>query len=543
MLCFSLAVRIFSLLTTTEGHTIYDGAYPLNPAAAAIAAHLEGGRLQVALDASSAALAVCADRERPMLLCMKSNTLVTLGKPLDALRAATEARELALPMNDARLIAETNLSLAFALQTLEEHGRAIDMAAECQSIAKAQLDHELLARAWRTLAISYSVLGRHQQAIDLLEQVIPLLEEHARSPERVFHARYSLIAARSRLATGRADVDELKQATYRTLLNDWREFAEDVASRELVRLHAMALGNAGIAARFAGDLETALDTLRRALALQETLGLRGHVAVTESHIGAALQALGRSQDAISAFGRAIDLQQDGNPRELASAWEELSQVYESIGDYRAALSALKQTRVFERKIRDDAAHVAAVKLEQRVEIARLADQWTRLASEDALTGMANRRAFDRRLASMLEGVTHGKAFALVMFDLDHFKLINDEHGHAIGDAVLKRFATILRRDRRGDDLAARVGGEEFALLLQVDNVAQARAVAERVRNDVKREPWGEIVPNLAVATSAGVAHSTEIPLPQCDAEHTVALADQRLYKAKNAGRDCIVSTD
>ncbi|HNY47799.1 MAG TPA: tetratricopeptide repeat protein, partial [Casimicrobium sp.] len=103
-----------------------------------------------------------------MLLCMKCNALVTLGKPLDALRAATQARELALPLNDSLLVAEANLSLAFALQTLEDHGRAIDIAAECQAIAKARFDHELLARAWRTLSISYSVLGRHQQAIDLL---------------------------------------------------------------------------------------------------------------------------------------------------------------------------------------------------------------------------------------------------------------------------------------------------------------------------------------------------------------------------------------
>ncbi len=528
---------------TFKGRIIYDVAYPLNPAAAAIAAQLEAGRLQEALDAARDALASCEATDRPLLLCMKCNALVTLGKPLDALRAATEARELALPMHDSQLVAETNLALAFALQTLEDHGRAIDMAAECQSIAKARLDHELLARAWRTLAISYSVLGRHQQAIDLLEQVIPLLAEHGRSPERVFHARYSLMAARSRFATGASGSHDENQDDYRVLLNDWLEFADDVASRDLVRLHAMALGNAGIAARYAGDLGVALDTLRRALAMQQNLGLRGHAAVTESHIGAALQALGRPHDAISAFGRAIALQEDGNPRELASAWEELSQVYESIGDHRAALSALKQTRVFERKIRDDAAHVAAVKLEQRVEIARLADQWTRLASEDALTGLANRRAFDRRLASMLDGATRGKAFALVMFDLDHFKLVNDQHGHAIGDAVLKRFAATLRRDRRSDDMAARVGGEEFALLLGIESAEQAHAVAERVRNDVKREAWGEIAPDLAVTTSAGVAHSDEVPEAERTAERVVALADQRLYKAKNAGRDRIVSTD
>ncbi len=522
---------------------IDDIAYPLNPTTALIAAHLEAGRLQVALDVSLDALAACSGAERPMLLCMKCNALVTLGKPLDALRAATEARELALPLHDSLLVAETNLSLAFALQTLEDHGRAIDITAECQSIAKTLLDHELLARAWRTLAISYSVLGRHQQAIDLLEQCIPLLEAHARSPERIFHARYSLIAAQSRLVSNTAGPGEQKQTTYRALLHDWLAFAQDVAARELVRLNAMALGNAGIAARYAGDLDVALATLRRALAIQEALGLRGHAAVTKSHIGAVLQALARPHEAISAFGRAIALLQEGNPRELASAWEELSQVYESIDDHRAALAALKQTRVIERKIRDDAAQIAAVKLEQRVEIARLADQWTRLASEDPLTGLANRRAFDRRLSVLLEGASNGRDFALVMFDLDHFKHVNDQYGHAIGDAVLKRFGDLLRRDRRAEDLAARVGGEEFALLLWVDDAAHADAVAEKIRIEVRREAWGDIAPGLEVTTSAGLAYSGLLAEGARTPAQIIGLADQRLYRAKHAGRDRVVSAD
>ncbi|HPV23910.1 MAG TPA: GGDEF domain-containing protein, partial [Casimicrobium sp.] len=263
----------------------------------------------------------------------------------------------------------------------------------------------------------------------------------------------------------------------------------------------------------------------------------------KSHIGAVLQALGRPHEAISVFEGAIALLKGGNPRELASTWEELSQVYESIDDSRAALAALKQTRLLERKIRDDAAHIAAVKLEQRVEIARLADQWTRLASEDALTGLANRRAFDRRLGSLLEGVEASRGFALVMFDLDHFKLVNDQYGHAIGDAVLKRFAILLRRDRRSEDMAARLGGEEFALLLSVENEQQAHAVAERIRAEVEREIWTDIAPGLAVTTSAGIAHSCSIGDAERSMERIVSLADQQLYRAKNSGRNRVMSID
>lgn len=511
--------------------------------ATAVLAHLEAGRLQTALDTADSALAQCAPGDEVMLLCMKGNALVTLGNPLEALRVASSARELASARDEPLMIAEAGLALAFALQSLEEHSRAIDMAADCERIAEEQRDFELLARSLRTLGISYSVLGRHEQALELLERVIPMLEQHARTPERLYHARYSLITARSRLTSGNAQVATGSHEQYVALRDEWLSFARDVEKRQLVRLKAMALGNAGIAARYAADHEMALDILRQTLELQYQIGLRGHAANTEAHVGATLKTLNRPHDAIDAFKRAIALFAGGNPRELASTLEELADAYEMIDDPRAALAALKEARTLERKLHDDAALVAATKQEKKAEIARLAEQWTRLASEDALTGLANRGAFDRHLLRLTDAAQHGGVFALVLFDLDHFKRINDTHGHGTGDQVLRRFAALLQADRRNDDVAARIGGEEFALLLAADTSTQALAVTEKIRQLVAAERWGQIAPDMQVTASGGIACSEELPLSARTPEHMMALADRRLYAAKRAGRDRVVHID
>ncbi|MBL8310866.1 MAG: GGDEF domain-containing protein [Burkholderiales bacterium] len=506
---------------------------------------LEAGRLQEALATADEALCGATAANRPLLLCLRANALVTLGQPLQALRVASEARDLALPLAQPLLIAEANLALAFALQTLEEHDRAIQLAAECESIARSEGDEELLARAIRTLAISDSVLGRHEPAIEGLRRAIALLERSARTPARVFHARYSLITAQSRIASTGAEPETAKRALYQALFRDWNQFVADVEARQLLRLRAMALGNAGIAARLAGDFPAALPALTKAREQQLALGLRGHAAVTESHLGLVYRSLGRLGDARVALTQAIGWLDGGSPRELASVWEELSLVHEEAGDFHAALKALREARAIEHRLRDEAAHATAARLEQRAEIARLAESWSRLASEDALTGLANRRAFEQTLAALDAGEAT-TAYSIILLDLDHFKTVNDRFGHATGDAVLRTVAAVLRDQQRSGDLIARIGGEELAIVLRGATAADAAAVAQRLLHGISTHDWSAVHVGLAVTASAGVAASVDVPVTsraagapdgKGTAERVLALADQRLYAAKSAGRN------
>jgi diguanylate cyclase (GGDEF)-like protein len=161
-----------------------------------------------------------------------------------------------------------------------------------------------------------------------------------------------------------------------------------------------------------------------------------------------------------------------------------------------------------------------------------------LAITDALTGLFNRRRFDdvlRREFAATRRYRHGLCCILV--DIDHFKVVNDAHGHDVGDQVLKAMAERLSTNLREVDLVARYGGEEFGVLLPHTPRKNARVVAERMAVAVRTlgvEVGGE---TISVTASFGVASSEEID--SADAGELVKAADQALYRAKRNGRDRI----
>jgi diguanylate cyclase len=174
---------------------------------------------------------------------------------------------------------------------------------------------------------------------------------------------------------------------------------------------------------------------------------------------------------------------------------------------------------------------------------------------DALTTLANRRAFDRRLASCLAADAAvlgrppvGAPVSLLMIDIDHFKRVNDSYGHAFGDQVLRAVAQVLKAMTPDGGLAARVGGEEFALLLPGMALAPARALAEQLRATLAasrvRRKGGDADEHITV--SLGVAQFLQRNLAQGvlvdeAAADFVERADRALYAAKQGGRDRVVA--
>jgi diguanylate cyclase (GGDEF)-like protein len=150
---------------------------------------------------------------------------------------------------------------------------------------------------------------------------------------------------------------------------------------------------------------------------------------------------------------------------------------------------------------------------------------------DGLTGMLNRRALTTRVAELAaQARVTGEPIGLVIGDLDHFKRINDEHGHAAGDAVLVDVAYTLRKELRAFDLAYRLGGEEFLVVLPGATLAEAASVAERLRSAVAGHAAGghDVTMSFGVASSGGGGF---------DHEAVLQAADEALYDAKRAGRD------
>ena len=157
-----------------------------------------------------------------------------------------------------------------------------------------------------------------------------------------------------------------------------------------------------------------------------------------------------------------------------------------------------------------------------------------LAAVDALTGLANHRTFHERLRTEVEQARrHGRGLALVVMDLDRFKRVNDAHGHQVGDQVLQRAAEVLGDETRTGELVARVGGEEFAMLLPHADGVEAYRAAERIRRAVAAASFPAVG---SMTMSAGVADITQAP----DAESLYRLADGALYLAKHRGRDMVV---
>ena len=164
-----------------------------------------------------------------------------------------------------------------------------------------------------------------------------------------------------------------------------------------------------------------------------------------------------------------------------------------------------------------------------------------LAITDPLTGVYNRRYLDAHLKSVVaRAIASDKSACVLLFDIDHFKGINDTYGHAAGDDVLRDFSNRLRRGVRGIDLVARYGGEEFVLVMPDTDAAFAGSVAERLRRDVEVTPFaassGERFP---VTVSIGVA---EWQGSADTAEALLKRADQALYAAKRAGRNRVVAS-
>ena len=163
-----------------------------------------------------------------------------------------------------------------------------------------------------------------------------------------------------------------------------------------------------------------------------------------------------------------------------------------------------------------------------------------LAITDGLTGLYNRRYMESHLDTLVEeGIQSGKPVSLLIFDIDFFKSVNDTYGHAAGDAVLKEFAQRIQQNVRGVDLACRLGGEEFVVVMPDTDVSYAFMVGERLRQKVAEAPFRvEPTVTLSVTVSIGIAVTEK---GTDTARALLVRADTALYRAKRDGRNRVVA--
>jgi diguanylate cyclase (GGDEF)-like protein len=178
-------------------------------------------------------------------------------------------------------------------------------------------------------------------------------------------------------------------------------------------------------------------------------------------------------------------------------------------------------------------------LNKTASLQALIDELTALTMEDGLTGLFNRRYFDRLLEQEVQrACRQRRPFSVLMIDADDFKLINDRHGHAAGDAVLKQISTALTSVLRAtDDVTSRLGGEEFAVVLPGTDGTCATRAGNRVRDRIAAMRILQAGTEFRVTVSVGVASFD--PNAPCTAAELVEQADEALYEAKAAGKNAV----
>jgi diguanylate cyclase (GGDEF)-like protein len=197
---------------------------------------------------------------------------------------------------------------------------------------------------------------------------------------------------------------------------------------------------------------------------------------------------------------------------------------DEVGELAAAFN-----RMSEEIVQSHAALAAS-----NAQIRAQAEQLRELATRDALTGLFNRRYFDEHADNMFNlALRHGQHFAVMIGDIDYFKRINDNHSHAMGDAVLRQVAELLQASVRHTDLLARYGGEEFVIAFPQTSAVQAQALCEKLRTVIESHPWYDMHPALRVTMSMGISAN----LGRGSVEDMLREADEQLYRAKNAGRN------
>lgn len=160
------------------------------------------------------------------------------------------------------------------------------------------------------------------------------------------------------------------------------------------------------------------------------------------------------------------------------------------------------------------------------------------ATHDPLTGVSNKRAFDdHAVRAVAYSRRHKAPLSLVIFDIDHFKSVNDKHGHLVGDEVLKQVASRVLSAIRVEDTLCRIGGEEFAVLLPGIDHENGLLAADRVRTVISRDPFPSASGDLDISISLGVA--TFDSAKHAGIEQLVVEADKFLYEAKTHGRNCV----
>jgi diguanylate cyclase len=482
--------------------------------------------------------------------------LMRLGRHAELLSHAPEALQQLTAPERTEQRRELLWCVTLCASEIGRFDQALDAAHELVAQAKTAQDPlQSLVSAY-ALAVCLERMGDSWQADRLLREALQAYGSDA--PSRAW-----LVAANAVAAVGIGMAHRLTGTGSDPERQDILQTARWHTEQALAQLEALrdpmydaaVPGNLGEIYLLQGDLAGAKPLLDRALANAHGKQLHAHAWRIRTSLadwslasGQALQALMAAEQLLHEMGSAAPQQTAIRAHDTAyRACRVLRRYKQALVHLEAAerldrtrtLSQLKAqsqlfvTRVEAQNARSQAELARADAQHQREQAARFAAE----AERDPLTGLGNRRHLQRRCADILPAAEREQLpLVVAVLDIDHFKQVNDTHGHAVGDRVLVAMAQLLREKTRAGDVLVRQGGEEFVMVLPGMGTARALEFCERLREGLAHYPWADQgLPAEGITVSIGLAAAAPYRL-----DELLQAADAVLFRAKDEGRNRVV---
>ena len=454
------------------------------------------------------------------------------------LRRRLEPERPGTPLGDLRM--ELLRTIALAGSEAGDFGVAIGAAEELANDPAVHLQPAAAFDAAFSLAVCLERMGNSWQALRVLNDVMERYGDGGPS----FGMLYTLngITATAIGAFHRVrDFDDGEAVDLLITARDAAERAVPMLDRFASPLYRAALtGNLGEVLIYQGELDVAEHHLRGALAWAEQIDATGHRDRIRASLGAWLLAVGRADEALAWLERLVcDLDPTGPHSTRVRAHHAAHLAAKELGRFERALHHLTEYERLDRQRTTNQLRSQSELFVTRTEAEAEVVRHRFSAERDPLTGLANRRRLNRLLVELAPADEMPTPHAVAMIDVDHFKSINDELGHAVGDSVLVELARILLGEAGPDDVVVRYGGEEILIVLPQVDADTAAVRCEGIRSRIEHHVWTDLPADRTLTVSIGIAST-----PTTDPDRVIGAADRALYTAKRSGRNQVcVATD
>ncbi len=464
--------------------------------------------------------------------CLKTQTycLDMLSKPEEAIPIGLKANQLAEQIGDKYLIASIQSILGRAYWHIDDFPTSMDYYVNALKLVQVENHPDLEISLINGLGLVQYGLENYTESLGYFKTCLEKATEDD--------------------LTGRADANNNIAYVLHMLGHDREALEYDMVALSLFNTLGTSVGKMETlhslgAIHFAlGNFEQAMTFLQEGIELSRQNNNQLIEISYILEISRILQIQGKldqaEKEVLQALGTAEKINSLTN---ISLIHERLVEIYKEKKDYQLALEHFEAFHATYKKIFNEKSDRRIKNLEvlHQVEITRKqADLYRELAATDFLTGLVNRRQFIEIAETAFQKMKIDKGqLAIIMLDIDHFKNVNDQHGHKVGDEVLTAVASKIKKSLRQGDVAGRYGGEEFIVLLQGTSSENCSTIAERIRQAVAQQVIQIDRSTVSVTVSLGLAwinSDRELPL-----EGLINCADQAMYMAKQQGRDRVVA--